>query len=220
MARPRPVPPYGGWWSCRPARRRNSLGSTSGDADAGVLHLEAQQHAASAVLLLARTRRVTRCRLGELDRVGGVVEQRLLQPRRVAEQRAGRAWSVSRAAAALGLGLVAAWRRRCRPWRSTSTGASSSANLPASILDRSSTALMMLQQVLAGGFQLVERCQPAGRGQPGAAHQVAMPVMALSGVRISWLMLARKALLATLAASEPVRRAGSPATRRCSGWHR
>jgi hypothetical protein len=28
-----------------------------------------------------------------------------------------------------------------------------------------------------------------------------MPVMAFSGVRISWLMLARKALLATLAAS-------------------
>ncbi|MPN26751.1 hypothetical protein SDC9_174176 [bioreactor metagenome] len=80
------------------------------------------------------------------------------------------------------------------------TGISSSVSLPASIFDRSSTALMMSSRWLPAASSLSRRSLCSGL-RPPRRIRCAMPVMALSGVRISWLMLARKALFAWLAAS-------------------
>jgi hypothetical protein len=54
------------------------------------------------------------------------------------------------------------------------------------------------EQVAAGEFDLVELVFLL-RAEAAAAQQVAMPRMPFIGVRISWLMLARKLLLAWLA---------------------
>jgi hypothetical protein len=55
------------------------------DADAGVRYLKAQEHGVCILSLLGQPQ-VHAAGVGELDRVGGVVQQRLLQPGRVAQQ--------------------------------------------------------------------------------------------------------------------------------------
>ena len=120
---------------------------------------------------------------------------------------------------------VASPRRRCGRWSASSTSsrpfwparsatiapqrassastentASSSASLPASILDRSRMSLMSCSRCWAAVVSLSMRSRARPSWQSRRIRW-ARPMMAFIGVRISWLMLARKALLARLAAS-------------------
>ena len=70
------------------------------------------------------------------------------------------------------------------------SGASSSTNFPASILDRSSTVLTICIRWSAEASSLSMRRDCSG-SSPAWRIRWAMPIIALSGVRISWLMLAR-----------------------------
>ena len=76
-------------------------------------------------------------------------------------------------------------------------------NLPASILDESRMALMMSSSCRPAASILSSRVAWCAE-TPSRFSRYAMPVIALSGVRISCDMLARKAPLARLAASAPV----------------
>jgi len=82
----------------------------------------------------------------------------------------------------------------------TLTGTASRVNLPASILDRSRMALMISSKCRPAAS--IRSSLPACAGvRPERRRRCVMPLMAWSGVRISWLMLARKALFAMFAVS-------------------
>ena len=76
----------------------------------------------------------------------------------------------------------------------------SSTSLPASILEKSRMSLMTDSRASPDSRTVVRKSRCCGESWLSSTSSV-MPMMAFKGVRISWLMLARKALLARLAAS-------------------
>ena len=83
-------------------------------------------------------------------------------------------------------------------FRSNSTGSITS--LPASILERSRMSLMMCKSEFAA-TPIRDRCSLTTDSGCASCARWVMPRIAFIGVRISWLMLARKSLLARFAAS-------------------
>ncbi|MNS96021.1 hypothetical protein D3C72_1303020 [compost metagenome] len=92
-------------------------------------------------------------------------------------------------------------------------GACSMVMWPASIFDTSSTSLMMPSRDWPAARILRAICS-ASPSRPSRSSSQAMPRMALSGERISWLMLARNSALLRLAASA-ASRASSMASSAC-----
>ena len=82
----------------------------------------------------------------------------------------------------------------------------SRATLPASILDRSRMSLMIASRCSAAPAILPNLSAWSASRLPRRCRTCVRPMMAFIGVRISWLMLARNALLARLAASARVAR--------------
>ena len=83
-------------------------------------------------------------------------------------------------------------------------------SLPASILEKSRMSLITESSASPESLDRVQEL-PLLRATAGCSRTSSvMPMMAFSGVRISWLMLARKVLLARLAASA--------ASLACSNW--
>ncbi len=93
-----------------------------------------------------------------------------------------------------------------------STGASTS--LPASILDRSRMSLMMSSRCIAASPTLARRSDVTGSCWSRSIRCV-RPMITFIGVRISWLMLARKADLACAASSATSRAATSSRLSAC-----
>ena len=96
--------------------------------------------------------------------------------------------------------------------RAKFTGSGLSSSLPASIFERSSTSLMRLRRWVPAAF--TRRSGSSAFSVPKRAALVTIisvrPMMALSGVRSSWLMLARNCDLCWLAVSIcPYRRPSS-----------
>jgi hypothetical protein len=80
-------------------------------------------------------------------------------------------------------------------------GVVSICSLPASILDRSRMSEMMPVSDCALSLIWSRYWRRRSSSMSGARARSARPIMPFSGVRSSWLVLARKALLARLAAS-------------------
>ena len=204
MARPSPVPPKrcavvaSAWLnSCEQLRlllRRH--------ADAGIG--DGKLDPAAAVADPARPQRDLAL-LGELAGIAQEIEQDLPQPHR--DRRSARRGSPARRRPA---GSCSARRAgaRCRsPRRSAaqaSTDSGLSSSLPASILERSSTWLMRPSRWLPAAC--TRRSGSCAFSVPKRAALVTIisvsPMMALSGVRSSWLMLARNCDLCWLASCE------------------
>ena len=82
-----------------------------------------------------------------------------------------------------------------------SKGSSCRVILSLSILDMSSTSLMSISRCLEEKLIFCRQSSTREASPAEAAAMVVMPMMALRGVRISWLMRERKSLLAELARS-------------------
>ncbi|MNO96993.1 hypothetical protein D3C76_886860 [compost metagenome] len=95
-----------------------------------------------------------------------------------------------------------------------SKGIFSSSNWPASNFDRSSTSLSSLTSTLPESWAMDSCWRCSGPSGPSRARP-SMPSRPLSGVRISWLMLARK-VARVCAMSSAVRRAWSRSRLDCS----
>ncbi len=93
---------------------------------------------------------------------------------------------------------------------SSANSVSCSTILPASIFDRSRMSLITCSRWRAASSTLPSRWRCSGASTSRAIRWV-RPMIAFIGVRISWLMLARKALLARVAASAWSRAAASEA---------
>ena len=217
--------PSARWCACRspgPARCRHSgarpsrvglgeaveqaVGISAGDADAGVGHLDRAGASRSASGACWRTVTVTppwAVNLMALDRkFSSTWRMRLASP-------TSGAVSPSQLDAqhqALGGGLLGQQRGHgAAPRRRRRTAAASSSTAPASSREKSSTLLTSSSRVA-----LASRIRPAwrasSRGQPRAspASTPEKPMMALSGVRSSWVMLARKSDLAAAACFGPL----------------
>ncbi len=97
---------------------------------------------------------------------------------------------------ALTVMMVAIASSRVASWN----GAGASSSRPASILEKSSTSLRMLSRDLPDCVIMSRYLRWSGDSSVLCSRWV-MPSTALSGVRISWLMLATNSVLARLAAS-------------------
>ena len=82
-----------------------------------------------------------------------------------------------------------------------SKGSSASSTWPASIFDRSSTSETMPASSSAEPIRWPRYSRRRAGASDSSCSSRARPITPLSGVRISWLMVARKALLASLAIS-------------------
>ena len=143
---------------------------------------------------------------GELDGVGEEVEQHLAEARRVADQerrglrRPRCGWSAPAPC------RPPARRRSRRPsarWRPDRRARGSSSKAPASSLEKSSTSPTTPSRVwLASWIRPAWRASCAGQRLGLRAARRRSRWMAVSGVRSSWVMLARKSVLAAAAASE------------------
>ena len=85
--------------------------------------------------------------------------------------------------------------------RAGRTACVSSSSLPASILEKSRMSLMMRQQRVAAVADGLGVARAARRRASVSSSRPVMPMTPFIGVRISWLMVARNALLASVAAS-------------------
>ena len=105
-----------------------------------------------------RARSTIEPRCGELHRVGGIVEQRLTQARRVtvAAHAAARARCRPPARVPWPAHALRSASRRAAATPSSSKSADSSLNLPASILEMSSTSLMIASRCCAEMRDLVQ----------------------------------------------------------------
>ena len=171
--------------------------------------------------------------LGELAGVAGEVEQRLAEPRRVGPDHAERRRDTPRRPRSRSSPRAAGSSRpRPRPGGRRRPTPGESSSLPASIFERSRMSLIRASRCCPrGGCARGPRSGPAGPppARPRGASRVT-PMMALSGVRSSWLMLARNCDLWRLAtsSSRPLswiswnRRAFSTATAACAAnvWRR
>ena len=152
-------------------------------------------------------------RVGELERVGDEVAEDLAHPHRVAAhgrgQRRRRSSSSQRQALGLGQRPVGALHRRQQL-----------AQVEGAVLERELAGLDLreVEDVGEDARRGSARCRGSARGTAGGASPAAAsarsasrarPSRPFSGVRISWLVLARKALLARLAASAASRAAAS-----------
>jgi hypothetical protein len=81
-----------------------------------------------------------------------------------------------------------------------SKSSASSSSLPASILEKSSTSLTTRNRDWPL-FRMISAYRLGSASRSRSISNSAMPMTPLSGVRISWLILARNSLLARLAAS-------------------
>ena len=210
MARPRPVPPY--WRVVEESAWVNFSNRVRilrlGDADAGVG--DRQPQAAGVRRLEAGGDMAL---VGELDGVGDEVGEDLAQPVGVAAPDAGGfGVDFDRESQPLVLGHGAKPSRtacghaaRCRSrW-------SASSSLPASILERSSTSLSTASSCSPDWRTTVSRSRCTSARSPRSITS-AIASTPFSGVRISWLMLARNcdlAMLAALAASRASIRSSS-----------
>ena len=159
---------------------------------------------------LARSMR-TRALLGELERVAEEVGQDLAQPRRVAAHAPRntlahhRARSVRRARLGQrGVAMLDRFEQRVQVEvdRLQLQLAGLDLGQVEDVADHARQGLRAVVDLRAGS------CSRRAASRPGCRARRARPTRPFSGVRISWLVLARKALLARLAASAVVARAG------------
>ena len=184
--------------------RRHAFGR---DADAGVAHRERQldvgrRRAASRV-----TVSTTSPRSVNFTALRQQVEQDLPQPRDVADDRrpARRPRTRRRGRAPS--------RRRARVTRSSadsthsrrSNGCASMSMRPASIFEKSRMSLMIVSSASPRVADGRRRSRAARRRACVSSSRPLMPITAFIGVRISWLMVARNELFASLAASAAAR---------------
>jgi hypothetical protein len=134
------------------------------------------------------------CPVGELDGVAGIVEQGLAQPRRVAAQPGGTASQSTSTASPLVARRSPMIEATLSSTRSQWKVGAFQLQRPASILDRSRMSLMIASRWRPAASILSSRVGLFRRGAPRRRMWV-RPMMAFIGVRISWLMLARKAAL-------------------------
>ena len=112
------------------------------------------------------------------------------------------------------------WRRGANDFTSASSrsrrrnGCGSGTSLPASIFEKSRMSLMMSSSASADS-RAASRCSRCPGSRSVSPSSSVIPITPLSGVRISWLTLARKMLLARLARS-----AASFASRSSAAWRR
>ena len=174
-----------------------------GDADPGVADREVEPVPVARVEPLGAGRDHHLPALGELDRVVQQVDQDLPQPRDVADDGARRRRVEV-------VGEVEPLLQRARGATSSSADSTHSRRSNGAPLQVEPAGLDLgeVQDVVDDGEQGVAAAadRPRRSSRCSASSSVSsrspvMPITALSGVRISWLMVARNALLASVAAS-------------------
>ena len=179
---------------------------SSRDADAGVAHGESQLDR-----VLVHRLRVHRqhdlARLGELDRIGEEVDEDLPQPRHVAPDGA-RDIALEQVGGVEVLLDRARWSARSSADSTQSrrsNGCDSMSIRPASIFEKSRMSLMIVSSASPRVADGRRRSRAARRSSGVSSSRPLMPITAFIGVRISWLIVARNALFASLAASAAAR---------------
>ena len=170
---------------------KQQLARVGSNPDSGIAHFAAHRRGGRGLGLLDQAQHYLAA-LGELDRIADQVDQHLLQPGGVATQQVRHV--IVRHPGSDRRRFSAHARQtsppRSRPPARGRSRSCCSTTLPAASLEKSSRSLTMpkSRSVLSCTVSAYSRC--SGLSSVPSSSWV-MPIMPLSGVRISWLMLLR-----------------------------